>query len=134
MSEPTPPTSAGDHLPTAGLSTPPTAGPDAAGANPAPPQRQAERVLELLERWRELAGAGQPPSPEELCRDAPELLGELRKQIRFVQAVERAALPDTPDASGPPTAGLAPPAGEGPAWVPPALPGYEIEAELGAGR
>src|SRR5262245_53744264 len=102
--------------------------------------RQDERVLELLERWRELADRGQRVTPEELCRAEPGLLDELRRQIRFVQAVERAALPDT---SGQETQALAggqtpPPATaggpEGGARTPPPeVPHHEVLGLLGEG-
>lgn len=45
------------------------------------------RIEELLERWEELAEAGQDPSPEDLCGDCPELLDEVRDRIRRLQWV-----------------------------------------------
>ncbi len=48
-----------------------------------------ERLEDLLLRWEELQQQGRPVTAEELCRDCPELLGELRRRIRC------AALPGT---------------------------------------
>src|SRR5262245_25478369 len=43
------------------------------------------RVRELLRRYLELREAGIPVSPEELCRDCPELLAELNRRIQEAQ-------------------------------------------------
>src|SRR5262249_54955663 len=43
---------------------------------------------ELLERWEELRRQGQQPAPEELCKDTPHLLGELRTRITALCPVE----------------------------------------------
>src|SRR5262245_36407328 len=39
------------------------------------------RLDELLARWSRLRATGEAPSVEELCRDCPELLPELRQRI-----------------------------------------------------
>jgi serine/threonine-protein kinase len=39
------------------------------------------RLTDLLVRWEELRERGQSPTPEELCRDCPELLDPLRAQL-----------------------------------------------------
>ena len=36
------------------------------------------RLLDLVVEWEERRAAGQAASPEELCRDCPELLEELQ--------------------------------------------------------
>ena len=46
-----------------------------------------ERVSELLLLWEERAEQGQPVTPEELCRDYPDLLAELEQRIRALQAL-----------------------------------------------
>jgi serine/threonine-protein kinase len=84
------------------------------------------RVLELLE---EMLDSGQ--TPEEVCRDCPELLAEVRqrwKEFCRIDAEVGALLPEhgtPPEAAGitpvPPAAGL------------PQVPGYEVEAVLGRG-
>src|SRR5262245_60435461 len=38
----------------------------------------ADNLEQLLERWVELYRQGQPPTPEELCKETPQLLAELR--------------------------------------------------------
>ncbi len=46
-----------------------------------------DRIDELLDRWEELKAAGTQVTPEELCRDCPELLEEVRRNIRALQWV-----------------------------------------------
>ena len=43
------------------------------------------RIAQLLLRWEELRGEGQTVSPEELCRDCPELLHELVRGLHGMQ-------------------------------------------------
>ncbi len=43
---------------------------------------------ELLDRWEEGLENGHAFSPEQLCKNHPELLDELRKQIQVLQAVD----------------------------------------------
>jgi len=45
------------------------------------------RIQSLFVRWQELKERGLEPSVEELCRDCPELIAELR---RFIEAAENA--------------------------------------------
>lgn len=45
-------------------------------------------IDELLNRWEESDEQGQPLTPEELCRDHPELLDELKFQIKALAAVD----------------------------------------------
>jgi tetratricopeptide (TPR) repeat protein len=97
------------------------------------------RLSDLLLRWEELCEQGQPTTVEELCRDCPQLLDELCRQVHALQAMN--PLLRTP-AVGPheketqfpgATAVAAGPDGDlsSPLW--PAIPGYEIERELGRG-
>src|SRR5262245_53265092 len=84
------------------------------------------RVFGLLE---EMLSSGQ--TPEDVCRDCPELLPEVRRrwqQFRLIDAQVRELLPEsgTPPGlpmttPGPHAAGL------------PQVPGYTVEAELGRG-
>jgi serine/threonine-protein kinase len=83
-------------------------------------------VSELLLRWEELRAQGRLASAEELCRDRPELLDEVRRHLRALEAVYR--VPRGPDpqadtfheADRPVSAGALP-------------PGYELLEELGRG-
>src|SRR5215471_14518866 len=82
------------------------------------------QVLGLLE---EMLNSGK--TPEEVCRDSPELLPEVRQrwqEFQLIDAQVRTYLPglETPPAGGrtaPPATGL------------PQVPGYEVEAVLGRG-
>src|SRR5205823_2849675 len=40
-----------------------------------------DRLAELLVRWEEAADQAHPLSPEDLCRDAPELLPDFRRLL-----------------------------------------------------
>jgi serine/threonine protein kinase len=44
-------------------------------------------IDDLLDRWEELRECGKHISAEELCRDQPEMLPELRRQIKALEAV-----------------------------------------------
>ncbi len=71
---------------------------------------QATSVRELLLRWAEARRLGQALTPEELCRDCPERLDELRREIRLCEASGTLPDGDRPEAAGaapepPPTAG-----------------------------
>ena len=62
----------------------------------------------LLVRWEQLREQGEPITAEELCRDSPKLLGEVRRQIQVLQSFDRVIgslsgeLPDRPPDLGPP--------------------------------
>jgi serine/threonine-protein kinase len=71
-------------------------------------------VSELLLRWEELRERGQPVSPEELCRDCPELVGDVRRRIEALEALYRVPNRLPPDAQPRPA-------------------GYEILGLLGSG-
>jgi serine/threonine protein kinase/formylglycine-generating enzyme required for sulfatase activity len=45
------------------------------------------RIVDLLLRWEEQMEQGQPVTPEDLCRDCPELLTPLRQRIGQLQAL-----------------------------------------------
>src|SRR6516164_8299277 len=84
------------------------------------------RVLELLE---EMLDAGK--TPEEVCRDCPELLPEVRRrwqQFRLIDSQIGSLLPGIRSGQGADATepGL-PPAGL------PQVPGYEVESVLGRG-
>jgi hypothetical protein len=118
------------------------------------------RVQALLERWQHGQDHGQPVSLDELCRDCPELRGEIERQIALRQTrppglrektILTPAQPAQNEAVSPPPA--APQTGDfipvtsvlpggGPATVTvpplshdvlPRVPGYEILGELGHG-
>jgi WD40 repeat protein/tRNA A-37 threonylcarbamoyl transferase component Bud32 len=83
------------------------------------------RLQELLRQWQQSREKGKPLAPEELCRDCPELLPELRRHLRPNEAAEPAT--SSFHSSGPQSASPA-----GPRDYPP-VPGYEIVGELGRG-
>ncbi|MHB1426347.1 MAG: WD40 repeat domain-containing serine/threonine protein kinase [Gemmataceae bacterium] len=47
-----------------------------------------DRLVELLLRWEELRDQGQVISAEELCRDCPELLDEVRRRLKNLPMME----------------------------------------------
>ncbi len=104
------------------------------------------RLRELLARWEDLSLEGQSPAPEELCRDCPELLEPLRRQIAALRALD-GVLDETASLLGP-TREVPPdpahvaatirkePEAGAPTRQPggrPTVPGYEILGELGRG-
>jgi serine/threonine-protein kinase len=46
------------------------------------------RINELLDRWEELRDLGNAPSIQSVCRDCPELAGELRRRIRAFREMD----------------------------------------------
>src|SRR5262245_23775450 len=92
------------------------------GRNPLSESRQ---VTELLLRWDEQREQGHVLTAEQLCRDCPELLPEVRRRIEPLQQACRLPAEDTGQTLAPPPATL-------PA-VPEAASGYEILGELGRG-
>src|SRR3954451_7946217 len=46
-----------------------------------------DRIVELLLAWEDATARGDPPTPEDLCRDCPELLPEFRRVLGGVGAV-----------------------------------------------
>src|SRR5262249_30649093 len=83
------------------------------------------RVQELLRQWQQLREQGKTPSPEELCRDCPELLPELERQLPADGGAEAATPPHHPLPPEPMS-----PAGHGDYQI---VPGCEILGELGRG-
>src|SRR5262245_47648371 len=91
----------------------------------------SDRIDDLLLLWEELSERSEPVTPEGLCRDCPELLDELRRRVRALQALSSAlGSPSTAGAAA--TSDVAP--GAAPAEPRPTnVPGYEILGELGRG-
>src|SRR4051812_13500472 len=85
-----------------------------------------EQVAELLLRWEELSEQGQHLPAEELCRDCPELLDEVRAKIRALEAVYR--VPNRVEETI-----LQPGGSSVKEEVLPRIPGYEILGTLGSG-
>jgi serine/threonine protein kinase len=83
-------------------------------------------VSELLLRWEELRERGQVVSAEELCRDRPELVDDVRRRIAALEAVYR--VPNRPPAETQAESE----AGPRPAAFP-QVPGYEVLGLLGSG-
>src|SRR5947209_266722 len=101
-------------------------------------------VSDLLLEWEERWEQGRPVSAEELCRDQPELLDELRRQVAVLQKMnpllrlapqgDPKETPASPSANE--NASTRPAPGEsGSSGTRPlsAIAGYEIIRELGRG-
>jgi serine/threonine-protein kinase len=71
-------------------------------------------------------------SPEEVCREDPELLPRVRERLSRLRRVEAELDAILPPAS-PPVAGSRPPSPVLEVAAPPELPGYEVQEELGRG-
>jgi serine/threonine-protein kinase len=82
------------------------------------------QVLELLE---EILGSGR--TPEEVCRDCPELLPEVRQRWQQFELIDAQVRTCLPGLATRPDAGPTAPAATGL----PEVPGYEVEAVLGQG-
>jgi serine/threonine protein kinase len=91
------------------------------------------RLADLLLTWEEARDAGRPVTPEELCKDCPELLDELRGRVEALEAM-RSVLQTVPvsDAAVATAPGETLPHIRTSAAVP-QIPGYEIVSELGRG-
>jgi len=61
---------------------------------PVLPMPQDPRLQSLLVAWDDGNKSGSPLTPEELCRDCPELLDSLRRQIQAVERMQK-LLPDS---------------------------------------
>jgi serine/threonine-protein kinase len=60
----------------------------------------------LLVRYEELCETGEPVTPDEVCRDHPELLAEFRQALAQLERLKSTNVPDTvSDTSVPPAAG-----------------------------
>src|SRR5262249_56418266 len=95
-----------------------------------------DRLMDLLLQWEELREQGWLVSAEELCRDCPELLDEVRRRLRFLDGVRPEGEPEAGPtrvldaaASLQTVSGDQPAGSRGGATV----PGYEILGALGRG-
>src|SRR5262249_35363577 len=57
-------------------------------ARPEAAMTGASRIPELLSRWGRVKGLDPPVSLEELCRDYPELLEEVRRQAQALEILK----------------------------------------------
>jgi serine/threonine protein kinase len=88
-----------------------------------------ERLNDLLLAWQEQHDQGRDVSAAELCRDCPELAGELARRIDVLRQMTRLA-----EAVGAPESTQGHPSlPAAPSLLPSSVPGYEILQELGRG-
>jgi eukaryotic-like serine/threonine-protein kinase len=84
-------------------------------------------LRDLLDRYFDLRARGESVAIEDLCRDAPELLADLRREIAVVESMEEAlCITRRNDAAVNRSAGSSPPPGT-------VVAGYELIEELGRG-
>jgi serine/threonine protein kinase/tetratricopeptide (TPR) repeat protein len=103
------------------------------------------RLDQLLNRWEELRAQNQNVSAEDLCRECPELLPELKLQIEALESMDKridlpnhqeasaaapVGSPDSPGSIRPPDTT---PDGPRPRTEWPTIPGYEILDKLAQG-
>src|SRR6266496_2897176 len=98
------------------------------------PVNSPTRLDDLYRAYREARHRGEMPSPEEFCRDAPELMDGLRRLIAEAGAPEsfpptKSVLPPSDGAGTTPEAPRL--AGPNPGAEP--VPGYLLERRLGRG-
>jgi Protein kinase domain len=86
------------------------------------------RLANLLLEWETALERGEPVSPEELCRDWPEGLDELRQRVRRLRTLAPVLSLEEPGGRG---GKVAASHGGPPRW--PSVAGYEILGELGQG-
>src|SRR5690242_12160006 len=85
---------------------------------------------DLLSRWQELHAQGNEPALEELCRDQPDLLPQLRSCVEVLRRMEGLRGKNkTQPGQQPITVVVGP--GEAPGL--PHVPGYEVLGLLGQG-
>ena len=94
------------------------------------PDPAADPIDALLDEWQERADRGDPVSPDDLCRDRPDLLPELRRRVEVLRRFRPDPAP--PPAGGAETAALDTRPGTGPD-PDGTVPGYEVLEELGRG-
>src|SRR5215472_14202738 len=94
-----------------------------------------DRLVELLLRWEELRDQGQLISAEELCRDCPELLEEVRRRLKNFPIMAPIGGPNAETRNIVPPASLQTVSGNeaNQAAQGRTIPGYEIVGELGRG-
>jgi WD40 repeat protein len=95
-----------------------------------------QRLHELLLHWQALRKQGRVLTAEELCRDCPELLDEVRRRLHAMETIEPAGerpAANTPTLATPATLPGVAPEPESPAGPGPTIPGYEILRQLGRG-
>src|ERR1700758_958633 len=104
------------------------------------------RLSDLLLHWEELRQQDQPVTPEELCRDGPELVDSLRQQIDQLLAMDAVLTLDDSDMSSAATLPPNPTVSESRSEASkldhhphatdndyPTIAGYQILGELGQG-
>jgi hypothetical protein len=89
-----------------------------------------ERLVDLLMRAEDLRAEGVAVSPEELCRDCPELLADVERLLQGTGAVEQLLHAPECAAADPPSEAVVP---TRPGPTVPHVPDYEILGELGRG-
>lgn len=94
------------------------------------PPAQPDTLATLLLRWQELRDEGKACQLEEICAEQPELLSELRRQVKAIESMERLLTDDGPR-DRPTLVGATMVRGAGP--PPSSPPGYELLNELGRG-
>src|SRR5947209_6892290 len=88
------------------------------------------RIHDLLSLWEKHRENGKPVTPEELCKDEPALLDQVRRQIQLLESADR--MLDAAQVQAAETATFHGVTGVSAGRMP-TIPGYEILGELGSG-
>src|SRR4051794_4498150 len=94
------------------------------------------RLEELLDTYRESLRRGQPVTPDELCRDCPELLGELQRRLETLPEPPPSPPTRDPQPAADRLASTRPDEPPGPSDLRPGVepvPGYRLVRLLGKG-
>lgn len=91
------------------------------------------RLVDLLARWQQLRDAGQAVTPEELCRDHPDLLAEVKKQAEALNSLAEFIGAQSSHSSQAETLDEHAPATSATSTHAIKIAGYEILGELGRG-
>ena len=98
---------------------------------------QTDPIWDLILAWEAARGAGRSITAEDLCRERPDHIADLKSRIADLESVRRATTVDGTNASPANCTTVTHAAGQsatpGPERLPTDVPGYEVTGRLGQG-